>query len=594
MIVGGITMDTRRGFRSIGVSFAMIFLFATGAFAAMGEIQNFTFNGFGPGDTVGSGEQSGPDGEPDARFSARISGFGALTGLILKSPDEKTMWDTTTGNNIWGMEVRDSSGKVLSRSNERLSVVPFVGGLGIEISVADNGAVAKGGEFTLTARFLDNSESSASITLQPVESQKTETATGRSDGLEVTFMGKGERDIVGPDERRSGNGKTDWRVDIGLESPGTIVSMKIANVKGPGGEWDTIPGNGKWLIAVTRPDGEILNRPNGSINIPVTGSRNYVLWMEDNGSLDKAETRSILTVTYDGGRKLEQEIQSFSASTGSGDGDFLEARLAGTGNADYVGKSENLEGNQNRDSRFDIRFRAAGTLNAIRLVNLTEGGEWDTVPRNGKWLIAVKQPGGSILNAPNGSIKLSVNGTASLELWVEDNGTLDDPDSAFRVSLVFSDGRVLEKDIPYERDRGQGQGNLVTEKDRELVLSKPWQAHGDYAGPYDQLKKNGKGDQVFTLKIRGKGTINSMTLRETTGSGVWDTIPGNGRWALAARGPDNRLLNSGNGSVSFPVPPNHNLQIFVEDNGSFQLDRSRYELTVTWEDGTTTKVSTPK
>jgi hypothetical protein len=53
-------------------------------------------------------------------------------------------------------------------------------------------------------------------------------------------------------------------------------------------------------------------------------------------------------------------------------------------------------------------------------------------------------------------------------------------------------------------------------------------------------------------------------------------------------------LNSGNGSVSFPVPPNHNLQIFVEDNGSFQLDRSRYELTVTWEDGTTTKVSTPK
>jgi hypothetical protein len=312
--------------------------------------------------------------------------------------------------------------------------------------------------------------------------------------------------------------------------------------------------------------------------------------MEDNGSLDKAETRSILTVIYDDGRKLEQEIQGFSAATGSGDGDFLEARLAGTGNADYVGKNENLEGNQNRDSRFDIRFRAAGTLNAIRLVNLTEGGEWDTVPRNGKWLIAVKQPGGSILNAPNGSIRLSVNGTASLELWVEDNGTLDDPDSAFRVSLAFSDGRVLEKDIPSKRD----QGGLVTEKDRELVLSKPWQAHSDYVGPYDQLKRNGKGDWVFTLGISGKGTINSMTLRDTTGSGVWDTIPGNGRWALAVRGPGNRLLNRNDGSVSFPVPPNHNLHVFVEDNGSFLLGRSRYELTVTWGDGTTTKVNAQK
>ncbi len=582
-------MVTRRNFRSIGVSFAMIFLFATGAFAAMGEVQDFTFNGFGPGDTVGSGEQSGPDGEPDARFSARISGFGALTGLILKSPDEKSMWDTTPGNNIWGMEVRDSSGKVLSRSNERLSVVPFLGGLGIEISVADNGAIANGGKFTLTARFLDNSESSASITLQPVESQKTETATDQPDDLEVTFMGKGERDIVGRDERRSGNGKMDWRVDIDLESPGTVVGMRIANVEGPGGEWDTIPENGKWLIGVTRPDGEILNRPDGSIRIPVTDSRNFVLWLEDNGSLDKAETRSVLTVIYDDGRKMEQEIQGFSLAPGSDDGDFLEARLAGTGNADYVGKNENLEGNQNRDSRFDIRFRGTGILNAIRLVNLTKGGEWDTIPRNGKWLIAVKQPGGSILNAPNGSIRLSVDGTASLELWVEDNGTLDDPDSSFRVSLEFSDGRVLEKEIPSKRDQ-----DVHLTEDRELVLSKPWQAQSDYVGPYDQMERNGKGDQVFTLKIRGKGTIDSMTLRDVNGSGVWDTIPGNGRWAMAVRGPGNRLLNHSNGSVSFPVPPNHNLHIFVEDNGSFQLDRSRYELTVTWDDGTTTKVRTPK
>jgi len=719
MIMGGIGMGNIRVFRSIGISFALILLFATLAFAAMGEVQNFTFDGFGPGDTVGPGDQSGPDGEPDARFSARISGFGALTSIMLKSVDGESIWDTTPGNGIWGMEVRDSSGEVLSGSKERLPVTPFLGGMGIEISVAGNGAIAKGGEFTLTVQFIDNSKSSATLTLKPIvvesrvsllsarwgskgprdltgknenlrgdgtpddrvhleldgegtlvslevnniaegkstamwdtipdngrwaiavvegnkilnrpdgsikvdltgrtdldlwmtdngkigdgrnrfetilrfsdgshqrvkiKSPETEPETGQSKGLEVTFMGKGDRDIVGRNERLSGNGKTDWRVGIVLESSGTVVEMKVTNVKGPDGGWDTIPENGKWLLAVTRPNGEVLNRSNGSIRIPVTSSSNYVLWLEDNESLVNSETRSVLTVIYDDGRKMEQEIQNFSLVNDSGDGDFLEAMLAGTGNADYVGKGEDLHGNQSRDSRFDIRFRGAGTLKAIRLINLTKGGEWDTVPGNGKWLIAVKQSGGSILNSPNGSIRLSIDGTASLELWVEDNGTLDDPDSVFRVSLMFSNGQVLEKNIPSKGSQGP---NL--KEDRELVLSKPWKAQSDYVGTYDQMKENGKGDWVFTLKIKGKGTVKSMSLREITGSGVWDTIPGNGRWALAVRGPGNRLLNNSNGSVSFPVPPNHDLHIFVEDNGSFKLERLRYEVTVNWDDGTSTK-----
>jgi len=639
---------------------------------------------------------------------------------MLKSIDGEAIWDTTPGNGIWGMEVRDSSGEILSGSNDQLSMTPFLGGMGIEISVAGNGAIASGGKFTLTAQFIDNSKSSASITLQPVEVEsrvsllsarwgskgprdltgknenlrgdgntdnrvyleldgegtlvslevyniadgkstamwdtipgngrwavavvegnkilnrsdgsikldltgrtdldlwmtdngkigdgrnrfetilhfsdgshqrvkienpQTVATTGQSKGLEITFMEKGNRDIVGRDERLSVNGKTDWRLGIVLESSGTVVEMKVTNVKGPDGGWDTIPENGKWLLAVTRPNGEILNRSDGSVRIPVTSSSNYVLWLEDNESLGNSETRSVLTVTYDDGRKMEQEIQSLSLANDSDNGDFLEAALVGTGNADYVGKGENLHGNQSRDSRFDIRFRGSGTLKVIRLVNLTKGGEWDTIPGNGKWLIAVKQPGGSILNSPKGSVRLSVDGTASLELWVEDNGTLDDPDSAFSISLTFSNGQVLKKGFQGKRD----EVTSVTE-DGELILSKPWKAQSDYVGPYDQMKENGKGDWVFTLKIKGKGTVKSMSLREITGSGEWDTIPGNGRWALAVRGPGNRLLNNSNGSVSFPVPPNHNLHIFVEDNGSFKLERSRYEVTVNWDDGTSTKV----
>ncbi|MDO9509642.1 MAG: hypothetical protein Q7I97_09965 [Thermovirgaceae bacterium] len=577
----------QNGFRTIGASLAMLFLFATGAFAAMGDVQNFTFNGFGPTDLVSAGEVSQPDGNPDARFSATISGVGALSGLLLKSEEDGTVWDTTPGNQIWGMHVKDSSGNVLTESSGRLSLVPFIMGLNIELAVADNGAIARGGTFTLTARFIDNSENSATLTVPP--SYTSNTTSSQSSGLKAAYMGEGDRDIAGSNETRAGNGKRDWRVDMNLGLPGTVTGMKIKNVKGPAGEWDTIPKNGKWLLAVTQPNGSILNNPDGSINLSVSKASDIVLWLENNGSLDKAETRSLLTVTYDDGRLFETEIQPYSTATVSGSGDFLEARLVGTGNVDLVGKNENLRGDQSRDSRFDIKFRGTGTVNSIRLVNLTKGGEWDTIPNNGKWLIAVRQPGGSVLNASNGSVRLSVNGTASLELWVEDNGTLGNEASAFRITIAFSDGSVLEKEIP----AGEGGNQLQVDSDkRELALSGPRQASSsDYVGPYDRLKKNGTNDWYFNLKIKGKGTIKAMTLKNVGASGEWDTIPGNGRWTLAVRGKGNRLLNNSDGSVGFSVPPNHDIHLFVENNGTLQLSKSSYELIVTWDDGTKSTVS---
>jgi len=709
---------------SLLATVAMVFLVATGAFAAMGDVQNLNFQGFGPSDRVGTGERSEPDGRPDARFTASISGAGALTGLLLKSDDGNATWDTTPGNGIWGMEVRDSSGKLLTESSGRLPLVPFLGGLGIEMAVADNGEIARGGRFTLTARFLDNSESSTSIVVQrsttpsrislrsagwegtgprdltgrnetlrgdgnpddrirleldgsgtlvsvevrnivngnPTAAWDTIPGNGRwalavvegnrmlnrsdgsvevdlsgrtvldlwmtdngvisrggnrfetvlrfsdghilrgiidegtaeptptqSRGLEAMFAGEGERDLVGRNEERSGNGRRDWRVDVNLERSGTITGMKVANVRGPAGEWDTLPGNGKWLLGVTQTDGEVLNRSNGSIRFSVPRSGELILWLENNGSLGKSETRSVLTVTYDDGRVLENEIQPYSETSGTGEGNFIEATLAGTGNRDYVGRNETLRGDGRRDARFDIRFNGRGTLTGIRILNTTKGGEWDTVPNNGRWLVAVTEPNGEVLNASNGSIRLRTEGTTSLQLWVEDNGTLDNRDSSFRITLTFRGGETLDADANTPNRPG-GTGWQRDNDKRDLDLGRPWQASSDYVGPYDRLKRNGKGDWVFPLKIRGKGTIRSMSLRNVGASGIWDTIPGNGRWTLAVRGPNNKLLNRSDGSVNFPVPPNHNLHLFVENNGTLNRAGSRYELVVTWSDGATSTV----
>jgi len=500
---------------------------------------------------------------------------------MLKSIDGEAIWDTTPGNGIWGMEVRDSSGEILSGSNDQLSMTPFLGGMGIEISVAGNGAIASGGKFTLTAQFIDNSKSSASITLQPVEVES------RVSLLSARWGSKGPRDLTGKNENLRGDGNTDNRVYLELDGEGTLVSLEVYNIADGKSTamWDTIPGNGRWAIAVVEGN-KILNRSDGSIKLDLTGRTDLDLWMTDNGKIGDGRNRFETILHFSDGSHQRVKIENPQTVATTGQSKGLEITFMEKGNRDIVGRDERLSGNGKTDWRLGIVLESSGTVVEMKVTNVKgPDGGWDTIPGNGKWLIAVKQPGGSILNSPKGSVRLSVDGTASLELWVEDNGTLDDPDSAFSISLTFSNGQVLKKDFQGKRD----EVTSVTE-DGELILSKPWKAQSDYVGPYDQMKENGKGDWVFTLKIKGKGTVKSMSLREITGSGEWDTIPGNGRWALAVRGPGNRLLNNSNGSVSFPVPPNHNLHIFVEDNGSFKLERSRYEVTVNWDDGTSTKV----
>jgi hypothetical protein len=62
---------------------AVSMLFVNSAFAAMGEIQSFTFKGTET-DLLGMKETLKPDGKPDAHFVVSVKGAGAITGVELK------------------------------------------------------------------------------------------------------------------------------------------------------------------------------------------------------------------------------------------------------------------------------------------------------------------------------------------------------------------------------------------------------------------------------------------------------------------------------------------------------------------------------
>lgn len=140
------------------LSALLLLLTATAGFAAMGDIQNLTFHGMTT-DVMGPGENVEKDGKPDAVFTGNINGIGgAITGFQLKSEDGQSVWDTRAGNGIDGMQVKDGQGQILTESNGSMPLTPFLLGFGFTITVPDDGPIARGGNFTLTVRFVDNSE----------------------------------------------------------------------------------------------------------------------------------------------------------------------------------------------------------------------------------------------------------------------------------------------------------------------------------------------------------------------------------------------------------------------------------------------------
>ncbi len=149
--------------------------------------------------------------------------------------------------------------------------------------------------------------------------------------------------------------------------------------------------------------------------------------------------------------------QADGATTGE-----ATARILGPGRWDLVGPYELLSGNGRRDWRIALSLWGVhGMVVAMRVENV--GGMravWDTVPRNGHWLLGVMR-GDRLLNLPDGSVNISLDGPSEdLTLLVEDNGSLSGARTGFRVVVEMADGRILTAMVRphFERMKGRRPG----------------------------------------------------------------------------------------------------------------------------------------
>jgi hypothetical protein len=116
----------------------------------------------------------------------------------------------------------------------------------------------------------------------------------------------------------------------------------------------------------------------------------------------------------------------------------------GFGNYDFVQLSEALSPDGQPDGVFEVEVRMSGEIIAIELRNL-DGGQciWDTIPGNGHVLLGVAEAGNpsSLLNRPDGSIRISVRKSMRFFLYAADNSSMKDGKTKYQVTIFFSDGR---------------------------------------------------------------------------------------------------------------------------------------------------------
>lgn len=563
-------------------------LVSSPAQGAMGDIQQFVFKGFGPEDVVGPGESPGADGNPDGIFSTTITAIGAVVDFAISAEDGTVLWDTKAGNSIPGIHVRDSGGKVLTDSGGNMPITPLLLGASFTLHVHDDGAIAMGGKFTLTATFVDGSKSTATVEIARTAPEEPPTSS-EVQIVSARWIGENLRDLTGKSEKLAGDGVSDKGISVLTQGGGQLTGVVV---RGGGNEWDTIPDNGIWLVAVSS-DGKVINRKNGTVKWNIKGKTTFDLWFTDKGGKTKRGSQGYeVALVFADGSVASERVGQKSSPVESAERFEGDVRLIGPGNRDLVGRDERRAGNGKPDLEGMLRVQTAGTIVAISIHTTGEQeGEWDTIPGNGRWLVAVTDEKGNILNKADGSISLSISKPAEFRLWFEDDGSFAKGVKGGRAVLKYDDGRVLSREFEPAAPKKQpvGPGGGLKKDPREVNLGAPRQASStDYVGKGERPGPSGKKDWVFDLQLNGKASVKQMTLegRSPSGAMIWDTIPGNGFPLLGVGIPGKGLLNKADGTVYFDPSSQGNLMIFVEDDGFFTRKGSKqYKLKVTWSDG---------
>ncbi|MDR1510870.1 MAG: hypothetical protein LBS53_14695 [Synergistaceae bacterium] len=465
------------------IYFAVLGIFALcagAAFAAMGKVEGFSFTATANKDLAGAGNTAAADGKPDAEFDVKVSGTaGALSAFTLKNLTTKQEWSTASGaQNV--LVVTDSKGSVINSSFPKVAFLLLAD---YKVYVNDRAAIAAaGGEFEVTVKFVDGSTATARATVaaaptpnnaqaaaQPAAAAAVPAAPAGSGAklISSAYKGPGGYDLSDGTKKLGSNMNPDHRFDISLAGGDTLIGVRIRATGGGASEktWDTVATTGNPLVVVTDlGKGTPLNSADGSISISITNLRDLSLWVDGSGDLAKQDFR--LTLLFTGGRIEETDIKQAAAQAPARSGDTGPRPGGGAGSRtggraieravqmsakpvqiklDVVGKNRLKKASGTKDFSLVIKVRGQGSIEVISLANQTGKGRWDTIPGSSAWLMLVRTNNSQVNDPKDFSVSIPIKGSDTLELLIEDDGTLAKKDARFLLAVTWDDGEITEE-----------------------------------------------------------------------------------------------------------------------------------------------------
>ena len=401
-----------------------------------------------------------------------------------------------------------------------------------------------------SAYYAVGSPSVATVTITDNDTPSTPTIALSYDGQIRDRVGQSEFALSG-DSQMDGT----FTVTLNVGSGNRTVSRLDVSRAG-GGNWDTQPNNGFWVLgAATTFDAALYNAGNGTVNFGVTEGNSFKIFAADwQGIMFNPGSIFTLTVSFADGSSATRSgtvgpsllpvvtiavTSPMATEAGPTTGLFTVSRTGSTASAltvSYGAGGTALPGSDYQTLSGSVLIQAGQTSATIIVTPID-----DTAVEPNETVVVTLSPNAAY----------TVGSSSSATVTVTDN---DSTPSTPTVSLGF-DGQI--------RDR-VGQGEAA-------------------------LSFDGQMDGVFTVTLNpgsGNRTVGRLDFSRA-GGGYWDTQPNNGFWVLGtATTFDAALYNAGNGTVNFGVTEGNSFKIFAADwQGIMFNPGSIFILTVSFADG---------
>jgi len=576
-----------------------------------------TFLGLKISDRVGASSAQ-PDGKPDAVFALSLGTAAAdpkVTEIQLRASGTSAVWTSggrTSGAGYMGVALAKNPSDVLNKKPGPLNIVPSQENQFLLLVTDDGGFSEPQRQYQVRVTYSNGTAWTAPVKFETVSTGQDAPRPPGAFPVRMTAVLKGisNYDAVSPGKKIGGDDKGDGLFVLTVEAQNReITGIEIRNVDGTQSVWDTVPSSPNAAIGVAEVSdpSKLLNSRDTTVRIKVKDRVDLNLYVADNGSIAAGNTTYRITVTFADGGISWCPVQK--AADGATEGatrptvaaaatvNFLGTWL-GFVSTDAVGQYPDMKPDGKADAVFglDIEVSPKSFVTGIEITTLDGiSKRWATAGIAGTaWGLGVayQTAPSALINRPDGSVRIPIEGRAQFYLYAADPGDLATSSETLRAIIHLADGSAYQQFVrkplastptvmPGADDLGKARG-IITCEFRGFIA--------DLVNTSTRPGKDGYLDGTFIMKLQvDDKKLARVDIKAGDGAVRWssDPRPPTMFLGMALYPKIYVLVNQKGGLLGIPISGRRTIYLYAADNGLLSDPKSRLTVTVTFDDKTT-------